>query len=111
MGRSFVLIIAAVVSLGLVWLAHSPASPYVPREATTMLHTAQAAHPLPCDNCPDTPLTAGAGCLAGCGAAVAIPPTTACPVVVQSGERPSYAAAMFANRAITPADRPPKSAA
>lgn len=110
MHHSFVLIIAAV-SLGLAWLPYPPASAHVLREAATMLPAARAAQPIPCDNCPDTPLTAGAGCLAGCAAAVAIPPATACPAIVQSGERPTYALAIFTDRAIAPADHPPKSAA
>lgn len=110
MHRTFILIVAAL-SLGLAWLAYPPASAHVLHETATMLPAARAAQPLPCDNCPDTPFTAGVGCLAGCGAAAAIPPATACPAIVQSGERPSYALAIFTDRAITPADRPPKSAA
>lgn len=110
MHRGFVLIIAAV-SLGLAWFVYPPASANVLHEAATMLPAAQATQPLPCDNCPDGPITSGAGCLAGCGAATAIPPTTVCPAIVQSGERPTCAPVTFADRATAPADRPPKFAA
>jgi len=111
MYRNFVLIIAAVF-LGLAWLVHSPASTHVPRHASTILPTAQAAvQSLPCDNCPDTPLTSGVGCLAGCSAMAAIPPSPGCATVVLPGECPGYVPSILSDQVITPADRPPKFAA
>lgn len=110
MRRDRVLIIVAAL-IGLAWFTYPPARANVPHEAETMLSAARAVQSPPCDNCPDGRIAFGAGCLAGCGAAIAVSPMTACPAIVPSGEQPPYASVAFADRAVAPADRPPKSTA
>jgi len=110
MYRSFVLIISAVF-LGLAWPVHSPASTHVRHEAATMLPAARAVQSPPCDNCPDGRITLGVGCLAGCSAMAAIPPTPGCATVVLPGECPGYVPSILSDQVIAPADRPPKFAA
>lgn len=109
MHRAFVLITAA--SLGLAWLLSQTASANMLLESAS-LPVARAVQSSPCDDCPDSGITLGAGCVASCVAATAVAggTATACPAIVQSCEHPTYVGVIFADRAIAPPDRPPKSA-